>query len=404
MNIKNWLDYLGGIVTVRIRGPYPEKIINLALSRGLYLADIKRDGQGISFTMRRTGYRPLENIAEQFGYEIEVVTQKGLPFYRRVIKQRWMLFVGSLIFILGLYILSSFVWFFDIRGTNTVKAEVVAQSAARFGLQRWAFKGSLDKIRIEEGILREIPELSYVEVNIKGVRATIKVVEKVLPGEQFTGPCNLVAAKGGVVEEVMALDGTVVVQKGDTVGVGTVLISGTIIPEGEYPEGLSPSPRLVRAQGTVKARVWYEGYGEHPLVEEKAVLTGNKSEGIRLETPWGKWDIKHPRHDFSSFETRESEHSFKTPWGKIVLIEETTLETRISVEEFDYQVAMDMARKEALANLKSEIKGVDQILSTKTKLISSASDNLIRIKAEAEVIEDIGRPQPLNMEEELPQS
>ncbi|MGE5545165.1 MAG: sporulation protein YqfD, partial [Bacillota bacterium] len=206
----------------------------------------------------------------------------------------------------------------------------------------------------------------------------------------------------GIVEEVMVLDGTAAVQKGDTVGVGNILISGTIIPTGEYPDGQVPSPRLVKARGVVKARVWYEGYGEHPLVEEKTVLTRNKSEGFRLETPWGKWDIKRPEKNFSSFETRRSGRGFITPWGKIVWSKETILETRTHIEEYDHEVALEMARQEALANLRNEIKEAEQILGTKTKIISSASDNMIRIKAEAEVIEDICRPQPLNVEEELP--
>lgn len=402
MSGNRWLDYLGGIITVRIHGPYPEKIINMALSRGLFLADIKRDGQDIFFTMRRTGYKPLESIAEKCGYEIEVVKRKGLPFYRRTFRQRWMLFLGALLFVLVLYILSSFVWFLEIKGANTVKAETIARSAASCGLKRWAFKGSLDKTRIEEGILREIPELSYVQVDIKGVKATLKVVEKVLPGEPVTGPCNMVAKRGGIVEEVMVLDGTAAVQKGDTVGVGNILISGTIIPTGEFPDGQVPPPRLVKAQGVVKARVWYEGYGEHPLVEEKSVLTGNKSEGLRLETPWGKWDIKRPKNAFASFETRKTNRSVNTPWGLITYSRETILEKRTHIEEYDREAALEIARKEALANLRKEIKEVDQILSTKTRLISSAGDNMIRIKAEAEVIEDICRPQPLNVEEELP--
>lgn len=402
MSRNRWLDYLGGVITVRIHGPYPEKIINLALSRGLYLSDIKREGQDIYFSMRRTGYKPLESIADKFGYEIEVVKRRGLPFYRKTFRQRWMLFLGALVFVLVLYIMSSFVWFLEIKGANSVKAESVVRSAARCGLERWAFKGSLDKSRIEEGILREIPELSYVQVDIKGVKVTVKVVEKVLPGEQMKGPCNLVAKRGGIVEEVMVLDGTAVVQKGDTVGVGNILISGTIIPTGEYLDEQGPAPRLVKAQGIVKARVWYEGYGEHPLIEEKAVLTGNKSEGIRLETPWGKWNIKRPEKDFTSFETRESGRSINTPWGTMAWNKQTILETRIHIEEFDQEVALEKARQEALANLRNEIREVEQILSTKTKLISSASDNMIRVKAEAEVIEDICRPQPLNAEKELP--
>jgi len=92
----------------------------------------------------------------------------------------------------------------------------------------------------------------------------------------------------------------------------------------------------------------------------------------------------------------------KTPWGKISWKRETFWETRVQTEEFDPEVALEIARQQALANLREEIKGAEKILSTKTRLISSASDNIIRVKAEAEVLEDICRPQPLNMEEELP--
>ncbi|NLW44360.1 MAG: sporulation protein YqfD [Syntrophomonadaceae bacterium] len=401
MSVNRWLDYLGGVITVRVRGPYPEKIINLALSRGLFLSDIKRDGQDVYFSMRRSGYKALAAIAEKFGYQVEILSRKGFPYYRRTLRRRWMMLIGALVFVLVLYILSSFVWSLEVIGTNNVKTEAVLRSAANFGLHRYAFKGSLNRTHIEEGILREIPELSYVEVNIKGVKATIKVVEKVLPGDQFTGPCNLVAKRGGIVEEVMVLDGTAMVQKGDTVGAGSILISGTIIPQGEYPDDMIPPPRLVRAQGVVKARVWYEGYGEHPLLEERIIPTGASTESISLETPWGKWNIKRPQKSFTSFEVQKSSRVIKTPWGRISWNRETFSETRVQTREYDPEVALDLARQEALANLRKEIKGAEKVLSTKTRLISSAGDSIVRVKAEAEVLEDICRPQPLNMEEEL---
>ena len=121
MSINRWLDYLGGIITVRVRGPYPEKIINLALSRGLFLSDIKRDGQDVYFSMRRTGYKALAGIAEKFGYQVEVLSRKGLPYYRQTLRRRWMMLIGALVFILVLYILSSLVWFLEVRGPITSK-------------------------------------------------------------------------------------------------------------------------------------------------------------------------------------------------------------------------------------------------------------------------------------------
>ena len=137
-------------------------------------------------------------------------------------------------------------------------------------------------------------------------------------------------------------------------------------------------------------------------MEEKTVPTGASAESISLETPWGKWDIKRPQQSFTSFEVQKSGQVLKTPWGKISWKRETFWETRVQTEEFDPEVALEIARQQALANLREEIKGAEKILSTKTRLISSASDNIIRVKAEAEVLEDICRPQPLNMEEELP--
>ncbi|NLB17751.1 MAG: sporulation protein YqfD [Syntrophomonadaceae bacterium] len=404
MSSNRWVEYLGGIITVRVRGPYPERIINLALSRGIYLSNVQREGEYLSFSIRRNAIKPLEKLSEEAGYEIEIIKKQGLPFYSRMIRERWMLVAGGFLFVLTLYILSSFVWYLEIRGVVEVKPTQVAESVASHGLKRWAFKGSLDKTRIEEGILQDIPQLFYAQVDIRGVKAVVKVVEKIFPEEELSGPCHVVASRGGIIEEMMVLDGSPMVEIGDTVGAGNILISGAVSAQGEESEGAESATNLVRARGMVKARVWYEGYGEYPLMKEKIELTGKKTEGITIEHPGGKWRLKRPDQRMTSFQVEEKRYKADSPWGKVTLTHEVRLETIKSTEEVSAAKALEIATKQAMENLHKVTGQAEKVLNTKVRKLSSPSEQLIRLKVEAEVLEDIGRIQPINIEQEWPQA
>ncbi|NLV16214.1 MAG: sporulation protein YqfD [Syntrophomonadaceae bacterium] len=404
MSSNRWIEYLGGIITVRVWGPYPEKIINLALSRGIYLSDVERDGEYLSFSIRRNAIKPLENLGEEFGYEIEILKKQGLPFYSRVLRERWMLIAGGFIFVLALYILSSFVWYLEIRGTVEVKPTQVAESVARHGLKRWAFKGGLDKTRIEEGILQDIPQLFYAQVDIKGVKAVVKVVEKIFPEEEMSGPCHVVAGRGGIIEEMMVLDGNPLVKIGDTVGAGNILISGAVTTESGESEGIVPVTNLVRARGMVKARVWYEGYGEAPLMKEIITLTGKRTEGITIEYPGGKWWLKSPDQRVTSFWVEKKTYEVGSPWGKVALTREVRSETLKSTEEVSSAKALETATNQAMENLRKLTGQAERVINTQVRKISSPSEQLIRVKVEAEVLEDIGKIQPINIEQEWPQT
>ena len=158
-------------------------------------------------------------------------------------------------------------------------------TAARYGYTRaprWTFSRS----EVEGAMLRELSELAYVKIDIKGVKATVEVVEKIFPREEISGPCHIVAAKEGVVEEVLVLAGEAQVEKGKAVSKGDILISGVVYPQkNPFMEGveeeLEEKPSLVRARGRVKARVWYQGYGECRLVRKNA-LSGKESSEIKL--------------------------------------------------------------------------------------------------------------------------
>lgn len=403
MNAKSWLDYLGGMVTVRIKGPYPEKIINLALSRGIYLMGVNRRGEGISFSLRTSGLEPLRSIVDQIEYDMEVESREGWPFFKRILRRRWALALGGVLFVVALYVLSSFVWYVGVSGTKHVAPQTIIKSASQYGLYNGVSKLELDKKSVEDGILKDNPRLSYVEVDIQGIRGTIKVVEKILPDDLvIKGPAHVVARKGGIIEDFFVLTGVSQVEQGQTVGKGQILISGIVQPPPEQTTPEPDEPQLVKAEGSVRARVWYDGYGEHALEQESLVPTSREKSSIGIHTPWGALGNRRQVSGFSRAKCVKKEWTIDSPWGKLGVTRTLWTELRVKTTRFSEKDSLEKAKEIALNNLKRSLKNAERVYNTRIRVISAPSDSLIRVKASAEVLEDIGVQQPMSRELDTP--
>jgi len=394
-------DQVGGFISLRLRGDNLEKIINMALARGIYIWDIKRRDDCIYLKVRNSGYEALKTIADEHNFFIEVLKSQGLPFYKTIMKRRMGLLGGAVLFILTLYIMSSFVWFVQVSGNNTVDRSRILMTAAHYGIHVGAGKWQFSRTGVEEAMLRDISELAYIQCDVRGVKVNIKVVEKIRPDINITGSCHIVANRDGVIEEVLVLDGSAHVKAGDVVARGDILISGIVFPpvlpenEGLVPPSSSTEPYQVRARGQVKARTWYEGYGECSRKSENKVFTGKEFTKVYLESPWKKILLKGGgANPFSIYE--QSEQLWRSPlgnWGLLrVIIKEQTVKTL----EYSETEAVDIAREKALQQLHQEMPGNLKISDSHLDILSSPSDSIIRIRISAETIEDIGLAQPIN--------
>ncbi|MGI6452993.1 MAG: sporulation protein YqfD [Syntrophomonadaceae bacterium] len=401
-------DQVGGIVSISLRGNNPERVINMALTRGLYIWDIKKSGEVMLLKVRESGFEAIKNIAAENGLELQVLDKQGLPFFKGRIRRRLGFLGGAVIFVLALYFMSSFIWYVDLQGNKTVEEKRILLTAAKYGVYKGAAKWSFSRIEVEEAILREIPELSYIKIDIRGVKARIEVVEKILPQKEITGPCHIVASRDGVIEEMLVLEGQPRVKEGDVVGKGTILISGVVFPtevqnqvpfkEDTHPS-ITPEPYLVRARGIVKARVWYEGYGECKLRSESKVLTGKEDRKIIVNTPWQDFvirDYKEPGFTLAQ-ETRIKNHLSTYlgifGWETVIIQEE-----KEKVVEYSQDEAARIAEKRAMEKLSQVIGSREKLPEEiKVEVLSSPSDPVLRIKVFVEVIEDIAWAEPINI-------
>jgi len=60
--------------------------------------------------------------------------------------------------------------------------------------------------------------------------------------------------------------------------------------------------------------------------------------------------------------------------------------------------ALDKARSQALERLKRKLGSGGKVVDTDMKTLSCPADSVVRVKAYAEVVEEIGVPQPINLE------
>lgn len=406
--MNKFFNQISGIIQVNIKGKKPEKVLNMALSRGIYIWGVKKVNDNIEFKVRSNSIEALKNIGDESNHEIEIISKEGLPFLTQVLKRRLGFITGILIFILALYFMSAFVWFVEVSGNKYIKNEQIILTAAKYGVYQGAPKWSFSRTKVEESILKDIDSLAYVKVDIRGVKANIEVVEKVLPKSDITGPCHIVATKDGVIEEVLVLEGRANVKKEDVVVKGDILISGVIIPEVnpyfvvpelEDEEVAEEEPTLVRARGIVKAKVWYEGYGECQLISEKINITDNKVTEIFLITPWQKYKLKGDnKRNFALAEEKVTIKEVNTPIGNVGLIKIVRQEKVKNIKKYSEKEATNIAKDKAISNLNNKLKGDIKVNTIDMEVLSAPSDLILRVKVSMEVIEDIAEPEPISME------
>lgn len=397
-------DEVGGIITLRLKGVNQERLINMALTRGIYIWDIKWHGEYLHLRVRSSAFHSFQSIADENGYELEIIARRGLPFYKKVMKRRMGFLVGAVIFILTLYLMSSFIWFIEVDGNKKLDSQEIMSSAAHNGIYVGAAKWNFNCNEVEEAILRQLSQISYVQCDVRGVKAKIKVVEKVFPDGEITGPCHIVAAKDGVIEDILVLEGQANVKPGQVAGKGDILISGIVFPsDSNAMEESIPTPvikpYLVRARGTVKARTWYEGYGECPLKVESKIFTGRETVLVFFKTPWKQITLKGNKPDYALYKIEKRISKLNTPLGQWGIVKRILREQKIIIKEYSEEEAVELARERGVKKLRQKMQSNWQISDSRIEVLSSPSDSITRIKVSIECIEDITQTQAINVDE-----
>ncbi|MCL2873834.1 MAG: sporulation protein YqfD [Defluviitaleaceae bacterium] len=250
-------NFLRGFVLVKITGLSVERFINVAAFNGVNMWDIFKTRDGIVMKVSVKEFKKLKDARRKTGVKLKIISKTGVPFFLFRYRKRKLLLGGVLFFLFTLYFMSSFIWLIDIEGTERIEVDAIIESLNREGLTVGAFKNQISPNDIENILLEEFDDISWVNIHIRGTRAHITLTE-ILPKPEVIDrgiPTNVIASKSGVITRIATSAGTPLRNVGDLVQVGEILVSGeVIVKQDESGEIIN----FVHAESEVWARVNYE--------------------------------------------------------------------------------------------------------------------------------------------------
>lgn len=219
-----------GIVRAELVSADPEGTLRALGEAGIELDEITPKGAlTLEFLLRREDLPAAETLCRKRGDGFRVLGRQGLWYAVWALWERKLLLTG-LVFLLGLTILlPTRVLFFRVEGNRTVSTARILWEAERQGLSFGAFRRGVRSERVKNALLEAIPKLEWVGVNTQGCTAVISVRERTAPApvpEAKHQVGNIVAAMDGYILSVTVTQGTGLVQPGQAVKKGEILISG----------------------------------------------------------------------------------------------------------------------------------------------------------------------------------
>lgn len=326
-------------------------------NKGVVLHDVFVKGDHGTVGVCLRDFDVFYPACRKHGVKLRFISRSGMPFFIRKLRRRKAMLVGIALFFVTLYGLGNVVWQVDVTGVEDDSRQLVIQAARELGVYPGSWKSKVsDPDVIQSKLLKKLPNLMWVGVQMEGSKVRIEVVPKVPDVHPLnTTPHDVLAGKPGVIRKVFANRGTVLVKPGQVVHPGDVVISGN----------LAGGMKRVPADGEVFAEVWYNTRISIPLQVNQSALTGNHVEREYL-TFGGLnvlfWGWQQP--DYQATYERDAMSDWKLggwtlpiQWKQVTLYEASPAQVRQSEDDAE-RTALVLAAQD----VRGQMRGGGEIL------------------------------------------
>ena len=269
-----------GRVRYIVRTAMAEKLISRASEEGVRFEYLSRpDARTLDAWVNAADAKIFSALLDSLSIEYRAAGAAGLARIARFLRKRIALVPSIAAAVAVVIALSMRIWVVDVSGAGDEAA--VRRVLGDLGMKPGARKSAIDFSALSRQLEAALPEYAFFGVKASGVYLMVdaRAADKAPEVYRRADARDLVADADGVVLRVNTAAGRALVKPGDTVRKGDVLIAG------EERVSASGDTQRVRAQGSVTARLWTEGFSRLPLAREEKTRTGRVSQRVTLVTP-----------------------------------------------------------------------------------------------------------------------
>ncbi len=278
MYIEKIVGYLRGYIVICVDGVFCERFLNICSNRDIFLWNVKRRGKDrICACISIDGFKEIRSIARKTRTHISIIKRHGVPFILHRYRKRKAALLGVLLFFVLLWYLTGHIVGVDITGNQRIATDDIRNHLKECGIYYGADVDKIDSKLIKNQMMTKFDNIAWIGINIKGSRAYIEVKERLDTPIRVDAdiPCDIVAAKDGVIRLLEVKEGQTLVKANEFVEKGDLLVSGVI-------DSKKIGMRYVHSFGEIYAETIYKKTKEYPFKYVEKIYTGNEKNRYTL--------------------------------------------------------------------------------------------------------------------------
>ena len=332
------ISFIRGYYTVTVEGLDTESFLNYLIRNKIYVYNVNRmEKSKIQFNIDRNNYKKLKKIHRSNKFKIKVKKQTGIPFIaKRIYTYRGMV-ICAIISLIILMSTSQFVTDVYITAPEGIDKTALKKELYIQGVKPGVYKKSIDRKIVRENIMGKFKQIAYVSINVKGTNIFVNITKKdeSQNSDENSNYCNIIAQKDGIIEKIVPRSGEAIVQEGDIVKKGDVLINGA----------------NTTAQPEVWAMTFYEAKKTSNYIDIKNQRTGNKKNVYTISFYDKKYkilrNIKYRDYEIENNikELRIGDYTFPVKITVSTFYEVKKVENKIDVEKLKKELSSKVLKQ-----------------------------------------------------------
>ncbi len=279
------INYFTGWHDVTIPAVSKETVLTFMLCGDYVYWNMRNNDDGsISFRLLHCDTDKFTETCKKNSVDVKIEPLRGFPRLIIKYKKRVGLLIGILMFVFLVQVSSLFIWEVSVSGNEKVTDDEIIELLNELGCGVGSYIPSINFDRVHNAFLMKSENIAWISVNLRGTVANVEVRE-IMFGQNSDDKdsvtySNIVASEDGQIELIDTYQGRAVVNIGDSVQKGDLLISGVL-------DNQTIGLRYKSADGKVFARVNKKIVVEIPKKYTQKVYTG-KSKTLTSVKIFGK--------------------------------------------------------------------------------------------------------------------